>query len=104
MSLAVCGHIMRGAHNLHNQGIVHRDLKPSNTILLPSTNTFSLIDFGSAAPLGQVVSMSISVKYAAPEVAAAYVAGDKTIEASPAVVCCCSSMSVSFKPGWNWDT
>ena len=45
-------HVMHKLEGLHEAGWVHRDLKPGNAIWLPSSNSWTLIDFGSAARTG----------------------------------------------------
>ena len=45
-------HIAHKLEGLHEAGWVHRDLKPGNAIWLPSSNSWTLIDFGSAARTG----------------------------------------------------
>ena len=56
VALGVIGHLMNAVAELHAAGYVHRDLKPSNAILLPSNNTWTLIDFGSGASIGAILT------------------------------------------------
>lgn len=51
-SLQVMMHIANKLQGLHEAGWVHGDLKPANAIWLPSSNSWTLIDFGSAARVG----------------------------------------------------
>ena len=37
---------------LHSHALCHRDLKPSNVLWLPNANSWTLMDFGCAAPIG----------------------------------------------------
>ena len=50
--MQVMMHIAHKLEGLHEAGWVHRDLKPGNAIWLPSSNSWTLIDFGSAARTG----------------------------------------------------
>ena len=45
-------HVAQKLQSLHDAGWVHGDLKPANAIWLPSSNSWTLIDFGSAARTG----------------------------------------------------
>jgi serine/threonine protein kinase len=72
---------------LHALGYVHRDLKPGNVMWLPRENRWTLIDFGCVARTGFNARLALSIKYAAPEVIAAYRSGAQTIIAQ--VWCCC---------------
>jgi serine/threonine protein kinase len=38
---------------MHDLSWCHRDLKPSNVLRIPRTHTWTLIDFGSAARIGE---------------------------------------------------
>jgi serine/threonine protein kinase len=64
---------------LHALGYVHRDLKPGNVMWLPRENRWTVIDFGCVARIGESARLGFSVKYAAPEVIAAYRSGAKTM-------------------------
>jgi eukaryotic-like serine/threonine-protein kinase len=72
---------------LHALGYVHRDLKPGNVMWLPRENRWTLIDFGCVARTGENARLVFSLKYAAPEIIAAYRSGAQTIIAQ--VWCCC---------------
>ena len=50
--MQVMMHVAHKLEGLHEAGWVHRDLKPGNAIWLPSSNSWTLIDFGSAARTG----------------------------------------------------
>eukprot|EP00892_Ulva_mutabilis_P002522 jgi/Ulvmu1/12270/UM087_0004.1 len=82
-SLQVIIHIAQKLEQLHAAGWVHRDLKPGNAIWLPSKNTWTLIDFGCAARIGEEAGMSFSLYYAPPEVIVAYKERRRTILADP---------------------
>jgi serine/threonine protein kinase len=64
---------------LHALGYVHRDLKPGNVMWLPRENRWTVIDFGCVAHTGESARLAFSVKYAAPEVIAAYRSGATTM-------------------------
>ena len=64
---------------------MHRDLKPANVMWLPRQNRWTVIDFGCVAPVGDKAPLNFTMVYAAPEVIHAFLAGEKHIEASPAL-------------------
>jgi serine/threonine protein kinase len=64
---------------LHALGYVHRDLKPGNVMWLPRENRWTVIDFGCVARTGESARLGFSIKYAAPEVIAAYRTGATTM-------------------------
>jgi serine/threonine protein kinase len=64
---------------LHALGYVHRDLKPANVMWLPRENRWTVIDFGCVARTGKSARLGFSIKYAAPEVIAAYRSGATTM-------------------------
>jgi serine/threonine protein kinase len=64
---------------LHALGYVHRDLKPANVMWLPRENRWTVIDFGCVARTGKSARLGFSLKYAAPEVIAAYRSGATTM-------------------------
>jgi serine/threonine protein kinase len=76
---------------LHALGYIHRDLKPGNVMWLPRENRWTVIDFGCVAHTGDNVRLGFSVKYAAPEVIAAYRSGAQTMFAQ---VCHCFYQSL----------
>ena len=78
-------HVAARLEALHAVGYVHRDLKPGNVMWLPRENRWALIDFGSAARTGTRAPLSFTMKYAAPEVAAAARAAHSTANAAEAV-------------------
>ena len=45
-------HVAHKLEQMHEAGWAHRDLKPGNAIWLPSSNSWTLIDFGSASRIG----------------------------------------------------
>lgn len=55
-----------GLAALHRQGIAHRDYKPDNVIVDDAGGT-TLIDYGIAAPVGEVAEASGTPRYMAPE-------------------------------------
>eukprot|EP00892_Ulva_mutabilis_P010845 jgi/Ulvmu1/8132/UM040_0028.1 len=77
-SLQVMVHIAEKLQQLHAAGWTHRDLKPGNAIWLPSKNSWTLIDFGCAARIGEEAPLGFSLYYAPPEVVQAYDGGRKT--------------------------
>eukprot|EP00892_Ulva_mutabilis_P006549 jgi/Ulvmu1/4266/UM194_0006.1 len=79
-SLAVLSNISKRLADMHEAGYVHRDLKPANVMWLPRANRWTVIDFGCVARIGEVAPLSFTLAYAAPEVAAAFSAGERFIE------------------------
>ncbi|HEX4432157.1 MAG TPA: serine/threonine-protein kinase [Frankiaceae bacterium] len=55
-----------GLAALHAQGVVHRDYKPENVMVDASGNT-KLVDYGIAAPVGEIAGVSGTPLYMAPE-------------------------------------
>src|SRR3954454_22681147 len=55
-----------GLAALHGQGVAHRDYKPDNVIVDDNGQT-TLIDYGIAAPVGEVAAASGTPRYMAPE-------------------------------------
>ena len=84
-AMQILMHLVQRATELHTAGVVHRDLKPANVILLPSTNSWTLIDVGGAAAIGSTVPLCCTLSYAAPETVLAIIAGERTVVANPAV-------------------
>jgi eukaryotic-like serine/threonine-protein kinase len=76
MCLPIVGHLAERVKKIHAAGLVHRDLKPANVMWLPSVNGFTVIDFGSAARVGQEAQISFTLAYAAPEAVTAYARGE----------------------------
>jgi serine/threonine protein kinase len=72
---------------LHSLGYVHLDLKPGNVMWLPWENRWTVIDFGCVARTGESARLVFSIKYAAPEVIAAYRKGAQTIVAQVFNLC-----------------
>eukprot|EP00892_Ulva_mutabilis_P007647 jgi/Ulvmu1/5254/UM022_0047.1 len=83
--LQVLTHVATRLEQLHESGLVHRDLKPGNVLWRPQHLAWTLIDFGCAAHTDQEAPLSFSLKYAAPEIVAAYESKQRTIVASPAM-------------------
>ena len=85
MSLQVLSNISQRLADMHDAGYVHRDLKPANVMWLPRENRWTIIDFGCVARVGEKVSLSFTLAYAAPEVVHAVYANQYSMEASPAL-------------------
>ena len=77
--------VARRIEKLHKAGFAHRDLKPGNIMMLPHRMCWALIDFGICAPIGQDAPLQFTLHYAAPETAAAYCAGQRTVTATAEV-------------------
>jgi serine/threonine protein kinase len=71
----VLAHVAMRLKDLHSGGHCHRDIKPGNIMLLHRKNRWTLIDFGSVAPIGKLASLSFTLHYAAPEAVEAMHAG-----------------------------
>eukprot|EP00892_Ulva_mutabilis_P004148 jgi/Ulvmu1/2104/UM125_0008.1 len=84
-ALAVLSNISQRLADMHDAGYVHRDLKPANVMWLPRENRWTVIDFGCVARIGESVSLSFTLAYAAPEVVHCVYANQYTMEASPAL-------------------
>ncbi len=55
-----------GLAALHVQGVVHRDYKPEN-VMVDATGNTKLVDYGIAAPVGEIAGVSGTPLYMAPE-------------------------------------
>ena len=55
-----------GLAALHAQGVVHRDYKPEN-VMVDATGDTKLVDYGIAAPVGEIAGVSGTPLYMAPE-------------------------------------
>jgi serine/threonine protein kinase len=55
-----------GLAALHAQGVVHRDYKPEN-VMVDATGNTKLVDYGIAAPVGEIAGVSGTPLYMAPE-------------------------------------
>jgi serine/threonine protein kinase len=77
--------VAKRLQELHNAGYAHHDVKPVNVVWIPRENQWKLIDFGSAAPLGQNTPLRFKLAYAAPEVLRAWKRGDKTFVSTTAI-------------------
>lgn len=53
---------------IHSEGIVHRDIKPANIIYNPTTNIFTLIDFGLSCITDQCKQLVGTIKFISKEV------------------------------------
>jgi Protein kinase domain len=58
--LQVLTHVCTRLQLLHDNGLAHRDLKPGNILWRPKHLQWTLIDFGCAAALGALLSMSLA--------------------------------------------
>ena len=61
--------ILKGIDYLHNKNIMHRDIKPENILIIPSSNSIKICDFGSAKMTDEVENIPYVVSrfYRAPE-------------------------------------
>ncbi len=57
---------LRGLGALHRQGVVHRDYKPEN-VMVDATGATKLVDYGIAAPVGELAGIAGTPLYMAPE-------------------------------------
>jgi serine/threonine-protein kinase len=55
-----------GLAALHAQGVVHRDYKPEN-VMVDAAGDTKLVDYGIAAPVGEIAGVSGTPLYMAPE-------------------------------------
>eukprot|EP00892_Ulva_mutabilis_P007594 jgi/Ulvmu1/5206/UM216_0001.1 len=78
-------HAVRALRRLHDFGYAHRDIKPGNILRRPKQHDWTLIDFGCTAQIGSTAILSLSLKYAAPEVLHALEAGSRTVHVDSAV-------------------
>lgn len=69
---------------LHKAGYVHRDVKPANCLWRPTSQSWTLMDYGCCARLGEEASLSFSLAYAPPEAVAAQMHGAARTTAAPA--------------------
>lgn len=65
-ALALLKGSLLGLTALHAQGIVHRDYKPEN-VMVDAAGGTKLVDYGIAAPVGEVAGVSGTPLYMAPE-------------------------------------
>ena len=65
-SLTLMKGSLLGLAALHAQGVVHRDYKPENVMVDAAGNT-KLVDYGIAAPVGEIAGVSGTPLYMAPE-------------------------------------
>ena len=85
LRMQVLSNISKRLADMHEAGYVHRDLKPANVMWLPRANRWTVIDFGCVARIGEVAHLSFTLAYAAPEVARAFVAGERSMHSHPAL-------------------
>lgn len=45
-------HLAEKLEKVHAHRLCHRDIKPANVLWQPSANSWTLMDFGCAAPIG----------------------------------------------------
>ena len=55
-----------GLSVLHERGVVHRDYKPEN-VMVDTAGTTKLVDYGIAAPVGEIAGIAGTPLYMAPE-------------------------------------
>ncbi len=59
--------VAQGLHSMHQKGVVHADIKPNN-ILVTSSDTIKIIDFGQSCPIGTIKQrIQGTPDYIAPE-------------------------------------
>jgi len=68
---AVLFHILEALAFLHDNEIVHGDLKPSNVMYFAAEQSWKLLDLDTAARIHEMMPISCTLLYAAPEVAKA---------------------------------
>lgn len=69
---------------MHDAGYAHRDVKPSSVLWLPHERRWAAVGFGSAARIGSAAALHFTLTYAAPEVVAAFVAGQQCVDVAAA--------------------
>jgi eukaryotic-like serine/threonine-protein kinase len=65
-ALALLKGSLLGLAALHAQGVVHRDYKPEN-VMVDAAGDTKLVDYGIAAPVGEIAGVSGTPLYMAPE-------------------------------------
>ncbi len=65
-ALALLKGSLLGLAALHAQGVVHRDYKPEN-VMVDAAGDTKLVDYGIAAPVGEIAGVSGTPRYMAPE-------------------------------------
>jgi eukaryotic-like serine/threonine-protein kinase len=65
-SLTLMKGSLRGLGALHRQGVVHRDYKPEN-VMVDGAGATKLVDYGIAAPVGELAGIAGTPLYMAPE-------------------------------------
>lgn len=80
---AILADIGEGLRGLHSRGLVHGDVKPENVLFFTRSHRWKLIDFATWSKVDQSSVPSYSLRYSAPEVVSAAVAG-KPLAARPA--------------------
>ena len=65
-SLTLMKGSLRGLAALHRQGVVHRDYKPEN-VMVDGAGATKLVDYGIAAPVGELAGIAGTPLYMAPE-------------------------------------
>ncbi len=72
---AILSDIGEGLRSLHGRGLMHGDVKPENVMFFTRSHRWKLIDFATWAQNEDTVVPSYSLRYSAPEVVSAAVAG-----------------------------
>lgn len=67
--------LCKAVEYLHARSLVHRAIQPANFLWCPAASRWKVLDFTTWARTGDVVPLLYSLRYAAPELLAADLAG-----------------------------
>ncbi|KAK9841418.1 hypothetical protein WJX74_005338 [Apatococcus lobatus] len=76
--------LCKAVEYLHARSLVHRAIQPANFLWCPMASRWKLLDFTTWARTGDVVPLLYSLRYAAPELLAADLAGESSVKAEEA--------------------